>query len=268
LTTHKPKKHLGQNFLHDKNIIGRIVTAISPTKEDHIVEIGPGLGALTTPLAETPKRFDIIEQDIDLIPGLKKKYAAYTNITVHHADALSFDFATLTQKPHSLRLVGNLPYNISTPLIFHLLKFAPFVSDMHFMLQKEVVDRMAASAGDAAYGRLSVMVQYAAEVCDLFSVPPEAFKPKPKVHSSVVRLLPHLTLPHPATDESVFAEVVKSAFGQRRKMLRNTLKKLIDSETLTSLGIDPSTRAEQLAVEDFVKISNICTQQTQGPSTC
>ncbi len=251
---HKPRKRFGQNFLRDQSVIQRIVETISPKLSDHLIEIGPGLGALTFPLLKKIDKLDVIEIDRDLVLFLKNK--AEDKLTIYEQDALQFDFSSLSQKPHSLRIVGNLPYNISTPLIFHLIGYASIISDMIFMLQKEVVERMAAAVDADDYGRLSVMVQYHCLVEALFDVSPDAFNPPPQVTSTIVRLVPYEKLPHVAKNYAHFAEVVKQAFSQRRKTLRNSLKKLVSDEDWKNLKINPELRAEKLSVEDFVKISN------------
>jgi 16S rRNA (adenine1518-N6/adenine1519-N6)-dimethyltransferase len=249
-----PRKRFGQNFLHDKNIIQKIINAIAPKKGEHIVEIGPGLGALTVELLPILGTMDVIELDRDLIPKLQAKCEGLGQLNIHRADALKFDFKKLDDH---LRIVGNLPYNISTPLIFHLLKQIDGILDMHFMLQKEVVERLAAQSGNKNYGRLSVMVQYFCQVTQLFTVSPRAFYPAPKVKSALVRLIPHKKISLLAKDTALLAKVVKAAFSQRRKTIQNSLKTLISQQQLLQLNIDPKLRAEQLSVDDFVKVSNI-----------
>ena len=253
---HQARKRFGQNFLHDPAVIGRIVTAIDPRPGQRLVEIGPGMGAITFPVLERSGRIEVVELDRDLIPRLKLAAEGRGELIVHQSDALKFDFGSLTEEPASLRIIGNLPYNISTPLIFHLFDAVTKVRDMHFMLQKEVVERMAAGPGDDAYGRLSVMVQYWAEVEFLFLVGPGAFKPAPKVDSAIVRLTPHRVLPHPAKDARRLSGIVAAAFNQRRKTLRNCLRDAVPAGTLERVGIDPGLRAEQLALKDFVAIAN------------
>ncbi|WP_281647569.1 16S rRNA (adenine(1518)-N(6)/adenine(1519)-N(6))-dimethyltransferase RsmA [Parendozoicomonas sp. Alg238-R29] len=253
---HKARKRFGQNFLHDPGVINRIIRAIGPRADDHMIEIGPGQGALTNQLQATAKKMDVVELDRDLIPFLKLQFGLNDNFTIHEADALNFDFASLQQSDEQLRIVGNLPYNISTPLIFHLVSFANIVQDMHFMLQKEVVDRMAAGAGENNYGRLSVMVQYHCKVDYVFHVGPGAFNPPPKVDSAIVRLTPYKELPHPCKDIRLLDRVVKSAFAMRRKTVRNGLKGLITGDELSELGIDPGLRPERIALESFVKIAD------------
>ncbi len=254
---HQARKRFGQNFLHDDNVIRNIVKSIRPKVGENIVEIGPGMGAITEQLLDATEGYlNVVELDRDLIPGLKVKFFNKPGFKVHEADALQFDFEQLKTDERPLRIVGNLPYNISTPLIFHLLSFAGTVKDMHFMLQKEVVQRMAAGAGENNYGRLSIMAQYFCDVQHLFDVGPEAFHPAPKVDSAIVRLVPYQTLPHPVKDHRTLENVVRTSFSMRRKTLRNNLKKVISSEQLEKLGIDPSLRPERLALPDFVAISD------------
>ena len=250
---HHPRKRFGQNFLQDENVLQKIVAAINPQADDNLVEIGPGKGALTFPLLEKLKRLTVIELDRDLIAALQNHSQ---HLQVYNVDALRFDFSTLASGPHSLRVAGNLPYNISTPLIFHLLQQADCIKDMHFLLQKEVVDRLAAVPGNKDYGRLSVMVQYHCKVEKLFEVDREAFKPVPKVTSAVVRLIPYPEPPYPADDILHFSRLVQQAFSQRRKTLRRSLKNLCDSTAFDAAGIDSGLRPEQLSVADFVKLSN------------
>lgn len=254
---HVAKKRFGQNFLTDQGVINSLVEAIAPQAPDLMVEIGPGLGALTKPLLQKLKQLHVVEVDRDIIAWMQAEYAkpayAQCNIRIHNADALKFDFSSLGQ---GLRVTGNLPYNISTPILFHLLANVSHISDMHFMLQKEVVERMVAQASTPAYGRLSVMLQYHLQMDYLITVPPGAFEPAPKVESAFVRCVPHATLPFIAKDEAVFAKVVLAAFSQRRKTLRNTLKGLLADEGFSALNIDSQQRAENLSVADFVAIAN------------
>ncbi len=258
---HKARKRFGQNFLIDHGIIRDIVRAVHPQKDDLIVEIGPGKGAITQLLADSCDNISVIELDRDLVPWLKVKFEKHPNFQLFQADALQFDFAQLLFNGNkSLRIVGNLPYNISTPLIFHLLTYSTQVRDMHFMLQKEVVKRMAAHAGESAYGRLGIMVQYYCTVENLFEVPPTAFEPAPKVNSAIVRLVPHAQLPHPATNFKTLEKLVNVAFQQRRKTLRNALKQLLDPEIIEQLPIDTSTRAEEISLAEFVATSNLLDQ--------
>ncbi|GHE20691.1 16S rRNA (adenine(1518)-N(6)/adenine(1519)-N(6))-dimethyltransferase RsmA [Halomonas urumqiensis] len=253
---HQARKRFGQNFLRDPGIISRIVRAIGPRPSERLVEIGPGQGALTEPLLEATGRLEVIELDRDLIPGLRVQFFNYPEFVIHEGDALKFDFQALRGEGERLRVVGNLPYNISTPLIAHLLQAGDAIADMHFMLQKEVVDRLAAEPGGPDWGRLSVMAQYRCRVDSLFVVPPEAFVPRPKVDSAIVRLTPHGELPETAVDEALLFALVREAFGQRRKTLRNNLKGRIDSAALEALGIDPARRPQTLSVAEFVRIAN------------
>ncbi len=309
---HLAKKRFGQNFLTDQAIIISLINAIHPQTDDLIVEIGPGLGAMTQPLLNHLHHLHVVEIDRDIIQWMQNTYPA-DKVTIHHADVLKFDFTTLntttldadarllasnkdinfdektpdsdqayahsklseptdaivhkrTTDHHTdtagatllkkLRVVGNLPYNISSPILFHLLDNVDHVLDMHFMLQKEVVERMVAVPSTSEYGRLSVMLQYRLQMEYLISVPPESFNPAPKVESAFVRCVPHAVLPHPAKDEQLFAKVVQAAFGQRRKTLRNTLKGLLDDDGFAALEINSQLRAENLSVAQFVAIAN------------
>lgn len=251
---YKTKKRFGQHFLHDQSVIQKLVHEINPKSDEQIVEIGPGLGALTFPLLEKVDSISVVEIDRDVIQRLKLKNL--DSLTIHEQDALTFNFDQLADDK-GLRVVGNLPYNISTPLIFHLLESASQIKDMHFMLQNEVVERITAVPGSKTYGRLSVMVQYYCETEYLFFVGPESFSPPPKVDSAILRLLPRDKSSRKAQNEKNLEKVVAQAFSMRRKTLRNNLKKIIPAEQIEALGIDPSARAETLSVEDFVKISNI-----------
>ncbi len=259
--SHRARKRFGQNFLVDPGVIQRIVRAIAPRATDHLVEIGPGKGAITESLMDAVAESEagsltVIELDRDLIPWLHVKFDKHRNFAVHQADALKFDFAQLQTGDKPLRIIGNLPYNISTPLIFHLLSYHHLVEDMHFMLQKEVVDRMGAQPGEKAYGRLGIMVQYYCRVDALFPVPPGCFQPAPKVDSAIVRLTPYERPPHPADNLKLLERLVNIAFQQRRKTLRNTLKQLLTVEQIDQLGIDTSVRPENLSLESFVALSN------------
>jgi 16S rRNA (adenine1518-N6/adenine1519-N6)-dimethyltransferase len=253
------KKRFGQHFLHDKNILRRIVEAVSPRADDRIVEIGPGEGALTFPLLQAAGTLTTIELDRDLIEPLRARAAGVGELTIVHRDVLSVDFGALADGG-VLRLVGNLPYNISTPILFHCLDQAAAIEDMHFMLQKEVVDRMAAGPGSKTYGRLSVMLQLRCSVEPLFGVPPGAFRPPPKVDSAVVRLVPFT--PAQLRDAGfagaafdTIERVVRAAFGQRRKTLSNALSTVADPGQIAAAGIDPRARAEQLAPAEFVALA-------------
>ena len=252
---HHPRKRFGQNFLRDESIIEAIARAIAPTNSDHIVEIGPGEGALTQALISGECRLDAIELDRDLRTRLLAGFSTYPGFTLHSADALDFDFASLATDDTRLRVVGNLPYNISTPLIFNLLEQAQIINDMHFMLQLEVVERLAASPGSKDWGRLGVMTQFRCEVEQLFEVPPEAFYPPPKVRSAVVRLTPHPEPQYPNVDPASLGRVVTQAFSQRRKTLRNNFKGMMEDDDFGGLAIDPSARAETLSIADFVAMA-------------
>ncbi len=249
---HVAKKRFGQNFLNDQGIINSLIDAINPQPNQVIIEIGPGLGALTKPLLKKIDHLHVVEIDRDIVAWMQKEYPSNA-ITIHNVDALKFNFSNLGE---NLRVVGNLPYNISTPILFHLLDNLAHISDMHFMLQKEVVERMVAQPSTPAYGRLSAMLQYHLAMEYLITVPPEAFEPAPKVESAFVRCVPHATLPFVAKDEALFAKIVLAAFGQRRKTIRNTLKDFLNDIDFKQLQISSQLRAENLSVKDFVNISN------------
>lgn len=255
--THAPRKRFGQNFLHDHAIIDTILASIQAKPGEHWVEIGPGMGALTKPLLAKGIRLDVVELDRDLVALLKDKFTPHDNLKIHSADALRFDFTALADAEEKLRVIGNLPYNISTPLMFHLLDNAHCIRDMHFMLQKEVVDRICAAPGNKRYGRLSVMMQYYCVTEHLFDVPPESFDPAPKVMSAIVRLIPHHKPPVDVENVAKLNRVVTEAFSQRRKTLRNSLKKLISEEQIAALDIDPTLRAEAIPLSDFAKLSHL-----------
>lgn len=253
---HQVRRRFGQNFLIDVGVIERLVRAIAPSLEQNLVEIGPGQGALTEHLIGRSATLQLIEIDRDLVAWLQQRFP---QVTVHSADALKVQYDALFDPPRPLRVVGNLPYNISTPLLFHLLKFARWIEDAHFMLQHEVVTRLAASPGDKDWGRLGVMMQYRCQVEPLFGVPPEAFRPRPQVQSRIVRLRPHAELPHTAADETLLAQIVRAAFSQRRKTLRNALKSVPGAtEVLDArvLDIDGKRRPETLGVGEFVALAN------------
>jgi 16S rRNA (adenine1518-N6/adenine1519-N6)-dimethyltransferase len=252
---HTPRKRFGQNFLHDPAVIGRIVSAVHPRPGETLVEIGPGQGAITLPLLEAAGKLTVVELDRDLIQPLQTRCRSAGELTVYNRDALRFDFCELAAAG-VLRVVGNLPYNISTPLLFHLLDQHRCIADMHFMLQKEVVERMAASPGSGAYGRLSVMLQYRCKVDMLFTIGPGAFNPPPKVDSAFVRLQPYQAPPVAVDDEQVFATVVRQAFAQRRKTLRNTLRELLEVNEISAAGVDPGARAETLSLNEFAALAN------------
>ena len=256
---YKTKKRFGQHFLNDNSVIEKLVYEINPDVNDNIVEIGPGLGALTFPLIKKLNTLNVVEIDRDVIARLQQEN--HSKLAIHGVDALKFDFSTLLKNESKLRVVGNLPYNISTPLIFHLLDFKTHISDMHFMLQNEVVKRITAEPNSKVYGRLSVMVQYHCKTEYLFFVGPESFDPPPKVDSAILRLTPWQDQPFKANDEKGLSKLVAQAFSMRRKTLRNNLKKIISAEQIEAIGIDPSQRAENLAISDFVKLSNLITEQ-------
>lgn len=256
---HIAKKRFGQNFLIDQAVIVSLIDAINPQKNQTIVEIGPGLGALTKPLLNEMEHLHVVEIDRDIVRWMQTEYAS-KHITIHNVDALKFDFSQLVDDKHGsqLRVTGNLPYNISTPILFHLLGNLAHIADMHFMLQKEVVERMVAAPSTAAYGRLSVMLQYHLCMEYLITVPPEAFEPAPKVESAFVRCVPHLVKPAIAQDYNLFYQVVLAAFGQRRKTIRNTLKDFLNDNDFAQLNLNAQLRAENLTVKNFVEISNFC----------
>ena len=252
--SHTARKRFGQNFLHDPNVIERILRSINPQPQDRVVEIGPGLGALTVPLLERLDSLQVVELDRDVIPHLQAACAHSPKLHITQADALKVDYRPFAAPDGKIRLIGNLPYNISTPLLFHLLEQAEVVRDMHFMLQKEVVERMCALPGEDAYGRLSVTLAARAQVSYLFTVGPGAFNPPPQVHSAVVRLVPQKP-DFEIADWARFDAVVAAAFSQRRKTLSNALKPLMDAERIRAAGIDPSLRAERLHARDFAKLA-------------
>lgn len=253
---HKARKRFGQNFLQDDNVIQNIIRSFAPQPGQTVVEIGPGLGALTQYLLPAVDKLHVVELDRDLAERLPQTLAGLGELCLHQADALQFDFGQLVSSPDKLRVVGNLPYNISTPLIFHLLSFSDVISDMAFMLQKEVVDRLGAEPGTADYGRLSVMVQYRCQVDWLLAVPPEAFNPAPKVQSAVVKLTPWSNSPYNCSNERLLQQVVSTAFNQRRKTLRNCLKGMAEEADFDAVGINSGLRAEVLSVQQFVQLTN------------
>jgi len=254
---HKARKRFGQNFLHDQGIIQQIIYGINPQINDNIVEIGPGKGALTASLLDAAGKLNVIELDRDLIPILQNNLGNSEHLHIHNVDALKYDFSQLSDKANNLRVVGNLPYNISTPLLFHLMSFAHLIKDMHFMLQKEVVDRITAGPNSKTYGRLSVMLQYYCFTEKLFIVKPGAFFPAPKVDSAIVRLIPYKKPPVKVDSQKVFADIVSQCFSQRRKTLRNNLKTILNEEEICSLDINPTARAETLTLEQFASLSNL-----------
>ncbi len=253
--THQARKRFGQNFLHDHSIIQNILSHAHPQVSEHWVEIGPGLGAITRPLLDSGVMLDVVELDRDLVVRLQRQFAGQNRLTIHSADALNFDFNVLAKSGEKLRVIGNLPYNISTPLMFHLLENTGCVEDMHFMLQKEVVDRICAQPGSKKYGRLSVMMQYFCDTEWLFDVPPESFDPIPQVMSAIVRLTPHLQPPVKIEDLRHFSQLVTQAFSQRRKTIRNSLKNFIAEQVIMDLGIDANLRAESISLAEFALLS-------------
>ncbi|MGO4304842.1 16S rRNA (adenine(1518)-N(6)/adenine(1519)-N(6))-dimethyltransferase RsmA [Cupriavidus sp. RAF12] len=259
---HVARKRFGQNFLVDDSIIHGIVNAIDPQPDDILVEIGPGLGALTDPLLERLPQMQVVELDRDLVERLRRRYS--DRLIVHAGDALAFDFGKLQESGRALRIVGNLPYNISSPLLFHLMAFADHVRDQHFMLQKEVVERMVAEPGSKAFGRLSIMLQVRYHMEHVLDVPPGSFNPPPKVDSAVVRMIPwprtedgRLRSPYPGCDTGVLGDVVAAAFSQRRKVLRNTLSFLRDQVDFDALGFDLGRRAEEVPVAEYVELARL-----------
>ena len=268
---HKAKKKFGQNFLIDEQIIPDIIAALHPEPQDNMVEIGSRLGALTPPLLKKLNHLHVIEIDRDIIARLESDYPPdnlKSKLVIHAGDALEFDLSTL---PAPLRIAGNLPYNISSPLLFHFAGYAERIRDMHFMLQNEVVERMVAVPSTPAYGRLSVMLQYRFHMEKLLDVPPESFRPAPKVDSAVVRMIPLPPSDFPLSqrgvggifvqNEKLFAEIVKAAFGQRRKILRNTLRSYLNEADFAHLGMDAQLRAENLSVAEFAQAANYLAAQ-------
>jgi 16S rRNA (adenine1518-N6/adenine1519-N6)-dimethyltransferase len=250
------RKRFGQHFLRDVNTVHRIIDAFAPKADDYVLEIGPGDGVLTRELAPRVHRLHAIEIDRDLAAALKRELGDRAHVTIHNADALDFDIGPLVESGRKLRLIGNLPYNVSTPILFRLLGQMRHIRDMCFMLQKEVVERLTAAPGTKAYGRLSVMIQWRCRAQRLFPVPPGAFRPPPKVDSMVVRLEPYAIPPVAVVDEPVFASVVAAAFAARRKTLRNALAGMISSEELHAAGIDPVRRGETLTLAEFAALGN------------
>lgn len=253
ISKRRAKKRFGQHFLADPGVIDAIVRAIAPTGDDVIVEIGPGQGALTSPVINRCRTFHAVELDRGLAARLRKQFAAKEHVTIHEADALAFDISALGA---GLRVIGNLPYNISTPLLFHLLEHRAAISDMHFMLQKEVVDRMAAGPGSKAYGRLSIMLGCFVDIEALFDVGRHAFDPPPEVTSAVVRLTPRPEGEVRIGDAGLLSRIVATAFSQRRKTLRNALRQVATEEDLASLQIDPQLRPENISIADWVALAN------------
>ncbi len=256
---HRARKRFGQHFLTDARVVDRIIHAVNPQAGDQIVEIGAGHAVLTVPLLASGAELHLLEIDRDLASSLQERVTGHENAQLHLGDALHMDFAAICGG-RPFRVVGNLPYNISTPLLFHLLQWSGLIRDMHFMLQREVVERLAASPGGKTWGRLSVMYQYHCEVTPLFDVPPEAFSPRPRVHSSVVRLRPHAVPPVCIESMEAFQRVVRQAFNMRRKTLRNSLRGLLEDSQIKSAGIDPGLRPEALGLEEFAALSRVLDQ--------
>ncbi|AWK40561.1 16S rRNA (adenine(1518)-N(6)/adenine(1519)-N(6))-dimethyltransferase RsmA [Photorhabdus laumondii subsp. laumondii] len=264
---HFARKRFGQNFLTDQFVIDSIAAAINPQPGQAVLEIGPGLGALTEPVGERMDKMTVVELDRDLAARLQVHPQLKDKLTIIQQDAMTVNFGELSQqRGKPLRVFGNLPYNISTPLMFHLFSYTDAIADMHFMLQKEVVNRLVAGPGSKTFGRLSVMAQYYCQVIPVLEVPPTAFTPAPKVDSAVVRLVPHKSIPHPVKNIRMLSRITTQAFNQRRKTIRNSLGDLFTVEQLTELGIDPSTRAENISVEQYCKMANWLSEQPEMQS--
>ncbi|MCS3433036.1 16S rRNA (adenine(1518)-N(6)/adenine(1519)-N(6))-dimethyltransferase RsmA [Klebsiella sp. BIGb0407] len=261
---HLARKRFGQNFLNDHFVIDSIVSAINPLPGQAMVEIGPGLGALTEPVGERMDKLTVIELDRDLAARLQTHPFLAPKLTIYQQDAMTMNFAELRDKiGQPLRVFGNLPYNISTPLMFHLFSYTDAIADMHFMLQKEVVNRLVAGPNSKAYGRLSVMAQYYCNVIPVLEVPPTAFTPAPKVDSAVVRLVPHAVLPHPVKELRMLSRVTTEAFNKRRKTIRNSLGNVFSVEVLEELGVDPTLRAENITVAQYCLLANYLSDNPQ-----
>lgn len=260
---HTARKRFGQNFLHDQQVIDDIVSAINPKPGQNLIEIGPGLAALTEPVSQQAEKLTVVELDRDLAERLRHHPFIKDKLNIIEADAMKFDFRQCYQPEdeQQLRVFGNLPYNISTPLMFHLFEYADIISDMHFMLQKEVVNRLAAGPGHKNYGRLSVMAQYYCTVIPVLQVPPHAFQPPPKVDSAVVRLVPHKVPPVVVNDKHRLDQICAAAFNQRRKTIRNSLKEYVSEADIESLDLNPTARAETLSLQDFATLANFSAQQ-------
>lgn len=258
---HMPRKRFGQHFLSSPNVIAHIVELLQPAAGEHLVEIGAGQGALTVPVLKIAKSLEVIEIDRDLIDELERRTHRNGHLKIFCDDALTFDFGALKQDARMLRIFGNLPYNISTPLLFHLLTYRHTIADMLFMLQKEVGERITARPGEKNYGRLSVMLQYYCVTDMLLAIPPSAFYPPPKVNSCIIKLTPYRRLPIQANDESLFVEMVRKAFGQRRKTLRNSLRGIVNDDDWAHIAIHSDARAENLSVNDFVAMANTISER-------
>lgn len=261
MSAHRVRKRFGQHFLHDRNIINRIIAAINPKPDQTVIEIGPGKGALTIPLLEQLDALHVIELDRDLAKALVKVVGIENKIIIHCLDALNYDFEKMGSR--DLYIIGNLPYNISTPLIFHLLKYQAYLHEMVFMLQEEVIDRICAIPGNKNYGRLSVMVQAHCQTEKLFTVSPEAFSPPPKVMSAIIKLKPYNKRINQIANLSDFAYIVKMAFSQRRKTLKNCLKDILNEEQIVALNIAPEARAETLPINNFIQLANSYHEENQ-----
>jgi 16S rRNA (adenine1518-N6/adenine1519-N6)-dimethyltransferase len=258
---HQARKRFGQNFLHDPAVIERIVKAIAPKPGEHLVEIGPGLGALTEPVAERCGHLTVVELDRDLAQRLREHPTLADKLTIYQTDAMKFDFSQLMPAAGKLKVFGNLPYNISTPLLFHLFEFADCIENMHFMLQKEVVERMTAGHGSKTFGRLSVMTQFFCQAIPVVEVGPGAFKPAPKVDSAVVRLIPKPVAERADVPVAVLNRVCLEAFNQRRKTLRNCFSNFATATDIEALGINPGLRPEQLPVSEFIRVAQWLAQR-------
>ncbi len=250
------KKQFGQNFLCDQGIIDSIISTINAHDDETIVEIGPGLAALTEPMCEHIRHLNVIEIDHDLADRLRHHPFIHDQLTIYNEDALTFDFTKLKEEGKKLRVYGNLPYNISTPLLFHLISFGTLIHDMHFMLQKEVVDRLIAQPGCSDYGKLSVMSQYHCKMMPFLEVPPQAFRPSPKVNSAVIRIVPYSQKPYIAEDESLLNRIAAAAFNQRRKTIANSMQEFLTGDDFSTLNLDPKLRAENITVKQYVEIAN------------
>ena len=257
MSINKPRKRFGQNFLHDSFVIANIVKAINPAKDDHFIEIGPGLGAISAPLISKIAKLDAIEIDYDLIPKLSAKFKDQNNFTIHQADILKFDLLSIIAQQTKVRVAGNLPYNISTPLLFKLINYINNIQDLHFMLQKEVAHRLIATPGNKNYGRLTIMMQYYFDIQLLLEVPASAFKPAPKVVSSFIRLIPKENSSREnIINQDLFSNIVTQAFNKRRKTIKNSLENFINYDDFIKLDIDPKLRPEQLSISDYIILSN------------